>query len=1187
MSDPKIKYDIAAGVTGAADVERLADELAKLDTAIDPAAAARAQALATELREIGAQKAAIDRFRELKSGVAEAGEALQAAQTAAQAMGREIAAAETPTRAQAGAMQKLGDAVNAAKADLQAQTQALGAARSELQALGITTEALAAHELSLRQALAGTVAGVRELGQQQAAVARFQELGAATEKARADMVAADAAIAAFRREIVASEAPTAAEAQQLDRLAAAARQAHAAFQAQAQAHSQSGATLRALGVDTTALVAAQRQAAVSTVAHGAAAREAATGFDLIASKIDNLRNLGIAGILGSQTVQLVKQVSETADAYQNLEARVKLATGAQGDFRATFGQVYEVALRTNTSLDSTGELFSRIARAGKEIGVSQGEALRLTETINQAVQLSGSSAQASDAAVTQLIQALQSGVLRGDEFNSVMEQAPRLAQALADGLGTTTGELRKMAEAGQLSSRTVIQALQGQAAVLQSEFSQLPQTVGRALENLTTAWTRYVGEASQAHGVTKTAADLINSLAGNLDTVAAVLFGVTKAVVAYKAAGLAASFIEGGVAARTAQAAIVAKTAATVADTVAVEANTVATAGAAAGAGRFAAALSSLKLFSVVGILANFHEIGTAIGEGVAKLLGYGKALDELEIKQKADAAASRDAAAARAAHAQQLQQAADKSLGLSDVSRKLVGDFEAMTKKGEAADEAIAKLAKDLDLSSIKGIADAGAALDALGKKGLLTGQQIREAFADALKGQDLLAFETKARAAFDGSEQGARRLKAALDAIADESLHRVGTSTQEIATGFTKASTSAINDLDALAKTITGLGVKSDETGRALGKGVDKAIEAASTERAVQAVIERITELGKRGLLTGDQLADAMQKAREKVDQLKPGISSLDEALKAFGLKTREELQQTADKLKSAYEQIAQSASVSLADKAKAFIAYRDAAVAANGGVESSELKVKEEMLRLQGAAVSTGKSIGDSMTDAGAGVDYLSGRLSAAQQQMIALQREAVAQSRLWDDLAARAKAGITGDASTDERNAALTKKIGEDKARTDAINHTSIDNSTIFKIADKLKAGTLTLADAAAVRAVNEAAQANFDLMQHYSTSYSFEGQQGALREYNTGRFALEKIQELERQAAAAKAGGSINGAPVGTPAAGAPASTSHTVTIKLPNGTAGTVNTASAADASSLAALMRQLGQDARSAGATV
>src|SRR5690606_13018136 len=127
----------------------------------------------------------------------------------------------------------------------------------------------------------------------------------------------------------------------------------------------------------------------------------------------------------------------------------------------------------------------------------QQDALALTESINQAVIISGASAAASDAALTQLIQGLQSGVLRGEEFNSVMEQAPRLAAALAAGLGVTRGELRALANDGQLSSETVIRALRSQADVLRTEFAQMPQTVGRAIQNLQTEWLRFVGTLDQ------------------------------------------------------------------------------------------------------------------------------------------------------------------------------------------------------------------------------------------------------------------------------------------------------------------------------------------------------------------------------------------------------------------------------------------------------------------------------------------------------------------------------------------------------------------------------------------------------------------------------------------------------------------------------------------------------------------
>ena len=106
----------------------------------------------------------------------------------------------------------------------------------------------------------------------------------------------------------------------------------------------------------------------------------------------------------------------------------------------------------------------------------------------------------------------------------------------------------------------------------------------------------------------------------------------------------------------------------------------VAGAEAAVSAGRFASALSAIELFSLVGILTNFREIGTAIGEGAAKLFGYGKLIEALEAANKADEAATRDNANAKAELAQKLQLAAEKALGLTDQSRKLIGDFTDLT---------------------------------------------------------------------------------------------------------------------------------------------------------------------------------------------------------------------------------------------------------------------------------------------------------------------------------------------------------------------------------------------------------------------------------------------------------------------------------------------------------------------------
>ena len=288
------------------------------------------------------------------------------------------------------------------------------------------------------------------------------------------------------------------------------------------------------------------------------------GVQSISEQLDTAKTNVMAFIAAQLGLSTVKSVADTADAYNNLQARIKLVTGEGAAFRDSFEAVTAVALRTNSSLESTGTLFARIAEAGKNAGLGSqaaiAQALSLTETVTQAVQLSGASAQASDAAITQLIQGLQGGVLRGDEFNSVMEQSPRLAKALADGLKVTTGELRKMAEAGQLSSDVVIKSLQGQADAVASEFSKLPPTVGRAIQNLSTSWTLYVGEVDKATGASSTAAQAINLLSNNLSTVAGFLLDAGQAAAAFVALRLGQHFLGLATAAATAATSVTAST---------------------------------------------------------------------------------------------------------------------------------------------------------------------------------------------------------------------------------------------------------------------------------------------------------------------------------------------------------------------------------------------------------------------------------------------------------------------------------------------------------------------------------------------------------------------------------------------------------------------------------------------------
>lgn len=212
----------------------------------------------------------------------------------------------------------------------------------------------------------------------------------------------------------------------------------------------------------------------------------------------------------------VQGLAQAADSYTNLSTRINIATKESGNFEQAISGVHQIALSTNSNLTTTADLFTRLNTVTKDMGMSQQQALDLTKTVTQAIQIGGGSAEAADAAVTQFIQAMQGGVLRGEEFNSIMEGGYGLAEALAKGLGVTTGELRKMAEAGELSAERVIKAVSSQAESVQKTYDQFPTTISNALQRISTSWEILIGQMDQASGTSSQVAQWLTMLADNI-----------------------------------------------------------------------------------------------------------------------------------------------------------------------------------------------------------------------------------------------------------------------------------------------------------------------------------------------------------------------------------------------------------------------------------------------------------------------------------------------------------------------------------------------------------------------------------------------------------------------------------------------------------------------------------------------
>ncbi|MBI3144353.1 MAG: tape measure protein, partial [Pseudogulbenkiania sp.] len=213
----------------------------------------------------------------------------------------------------------------------------------------------------------------------------------------------------------------------------------------------------------------------------------------------------------------VRELVEVADQYKNLQARLKLAVASQEEFNRADAALFEIAQRNRAPMAETVTLYARLAPSVQALGRSQADVLAATDAIGQAVSLSGASSEAAAGALLQLGQAFASGQLRGEEFNSVIEQTPRLAQAIADGMGVPLGSLRALAQEGKITSAAVLDALLKQRGRLAEEYASLPDTVSGALTRLKNAFQRAFGERDSNSGLTAGLAQAIQLVAQHLE----------------------------------------------------------------------------------------------------------------------------------------------------------------------------------------------------------------------------------------------------------------------------------------------------------------------------------------------------------------------------------------------------------------------------------------------------------------------------------------------------------------------------------------------------------------------------------------------------------------------------------------------------------------------------------------------
>ena len=205
---------------------------------------------------------------------------------------------------------------------------------------------------------------------------------------------------------------------------------------------------------------------------------------------------GVAAAFG------VRELYQATEAYASIANRMRLVTESAVELRAAQDAVFQSAQTARQPLAATAELYQRIAANQKALNLSGKGVASITDTISKSLAISGASAASANAALIQLGQAFASGTLRGEELNSVMEQAPALSQAIAAGMGVTIGQLRSLGAEGKLTAEAVVKALQDQADAVDDKFSKIANTIGGALQVAGNTLTRLVGELDQASGAT-------------------------------------------------------------------------------------------------------------------------------------------------------------------------------------------------------------------------------------------------------------------------------------------------------------------------------------------------------------------------------------------------------------------------------------------------------------------------------------------------------------------------------------------------------------------------------------------------------------------------------------------------------------------------------------------------------------
>ncbi|HII3710077.1 TPA: tape measure protein [Pasteurella multocida] len=261
-------------------------------------------------------------------------------------------------------------------------------------------------------------------------------------------------------------------------------------------------------------------------------------IESLVKTIGRLKSLLAVG-LGIQGISTIIQMTDKMTA---LNAQIKFVTSSTQEFNKVQHELFDIAQRTRGSLEATTTLYVRSSRALKDYGYSQKQVLGFTETLNKAMAVGGVGAQEQATALFQLSQALGSGRLQGDEFRSISEAAPIILDTIAEYMGKSRAEVKKLASEGKITSKIIFESISGASEKISESFEKMPLTFGQSMTLLQNSVLNWVSEISTSTGIVSTLSKWVSTLALNFDSFAKAAIYATSAYAAFNVISLASNF---------------------------------------------------------------------------------------------------------------------------------------------------------------------------------------------------------------------------------------------------------------------------------------------------------------------------------------------------------------------------------------------------------------------------------------------------------------------------------------------------------------------------------------------------------------------------------------------------------------------------------------------------------------------